>query len=151
MDRQPQAPSPPATEVEFAEPPQKPLELLRDTERSLRVKTISALVPILPSTAAMTLGEASQAADESLDVLAEIDLDEITDADLRPARIAIGLTFTGFGALMMMFLLLYLSSLEPERGAIAQIGHHWHEYVWFVSLGVTGLAVLAREAMRPDN
>jgi hypothetical protein len=135
---------------DWAEPPKKTLELLRDTERSLRVKTVSTLAPILPTAAAMTLGEASQVADESLQMLAQIDLDEITDADLQPARIAIGLTFTGFGSLMMVFLWLYLSSLHPELGAIDQIGHHWYEYVWFVSLGVTGLAVLAREAMRPE-
>ncbi len=139
------------TELNRAEPSPNPLVLLRDTERSLRVKTVATLAPILPTAAAMTLGEASQMADEALQILADIDLDEITDEDLKPARIAIGLTFTGFGSLMMVFLLLYLSALQPELGAIDQIGHYWYEYVWFVSLGVTGLAVLAREAMRPED
>jgi hypothetical protein len=146
----PQSSSRDGAEIDWA-PVKKPLEALRDTERSLRVKTVAMLVPILPTQAAMTLGEASQVADESLQVLAQMDLNAITDADLKPARIAIGLTFTGFGSLMMVFLLLYLSALSPDVRAINQIGHHWHEYVWFVSLGVTGLAVLAREAMRPED
>ena len=155
MDLRPQQTFAPLTEVELAEmdlarSPKKPLELFRDTERSLRGKTVATLALILPTPAAMTLGEFSLQADESLQVLAKIDLDEITDTDLKPARIAIGLIFTGFGSLMMMFLLLYLSSLQPQLGAIAQIRHYWYEYVWFVSLGVTGLTLLAREAMRPE-
>lgn len=138
----------PITTSDFAAPVKLPLQRLRDTEQSLRLKTVATLAPLLPTAAAMTLGEASQLADESLQVLAQIDLADISDADLRPARIAIGLTFTAFGSLMMMFLLLYLSASSPHTEA-AQISHHWYEYVWFVSLGVTGLAVLAREAMRP--
>lgn len=134
--------------VDFAKPSaRKPLELLRDTERSLRLKTVTAIAPLLPSEIAMNLGEASQAADESLDQLA--DIDDITDADLKPARILMGLTFTGFGGLMMVFLLFYLCTLHPELTPASQIQHYWYQYVWFVSMGVAGLAVLAREAMRP--
>lgn len=136
--------------LEFDEPlARKPLELLRDTERSLRYKTVDTIAPLLPSDVAMNLGGSSQAADEYLDQLATIDLDDITDEDLKPARILVGLTFIGFGGLMMLFLRLYLSNLHPELSPIAQIREYWYQYVWFISLGVTGLAVLAREAMRP--
>ncbi len=151
MDFEPEMPSRPLNRVEFAERPRQPLELLRDTERSLRVKTVSAIAPWLPSEIAMNLGEASQIADQSLDQLAEIDIDDITDDDLRPARILMGLTFTGFGGLMMVFLLFYLRTLHPELNATNQIRHYWYQYAWFVSLGVAGLAVLAREAMRPTD
>lgn len=127
----------------------KPLELLRDTERSLRDKTLSALVPILPENVALTLGEASAVADESLEELAEIDLDDITDAELQPIRIRMGLAFVGFGALMVIFLLLYLQAKHPELSPIQQMHRYWHQYVWFVSLGVAGMFMLGREAMRP--
>jgi hypothetical protein len=51
MELEPKS-SPIETELEFAEPPaRKPLEILRDTERSLRSKTISAIVPIVPDLA----------------------------------------------------------------------------------------------------
>jgi hypothetical protein len=152
MDLEPQQSSLPSPELDFSEPPvKKPLEVLRDTERSLRLKTVSTLAPILPTEVGITLGEASQAADESLDVLAKIDLAEITDADLRSARISIGLLFVGFGSLMLLFLLLYLSSQHPDLSITTQIGHYWYEYIWFISLGVAGMAMLAREAMRPPD
>jgi hypothetical protein len=142
----------PKERLEFAEPPiRSPLVQLRDTERSLRLKTIETIVPLLPSETAMNLGETSQAADEFLDELAKIDLNTITDAELKPARIMAGLTFTGFSGLMLMFLLVYLSNLHPELSAVAQIQAYWYQYVWFISLGVAGLAVLAREAMRPPE
>jgi hypothetical protein len=152
MDFERNVPAQDSAEVDFAEPPvRKPLELLRDTERSLRLKTVDTIAPLLPYNAAMNLGEVSQKADESLDQLAEIDIEEITDADLKPARIFVGLTFVGFGGLMMMFLLLYLCMLHPELSAIDQVREYWYQYAWFVSMGVAGLAVLAREAMRPDH
>jgi hypothetical protein len=133
----------------FAEPiARKPLVILRDTERSLRQRTITALVPVLPEELAENLGEASLVADESLEKLAAIDLDEITDSELQPARIKVGLVFVGFGALMMVFLLLYLNTLHPELSPLAQIQHYWYQYIWFVSLGVAGLFMLGREAMR---
>ncbi|KAM3100889.1 hypothetical protein ACKFKF_10480 [Phormidesmis sp. 146-12] len=141
----------PKERLEFAEPTPSPLVRLRDTERSLRLKTVETIAPLLPSETAMNLGETSQAADEFLDELAKVDLDTITDAELKPARIMAGLTFTGFSGLMMMFLLVYLSNLHPELSAVAQIQAFWYQYVWFISLGVAGLAVLAREAMRPPE
>lgn len=136
----------PATDI--AEPSaRKPLVLLRDAERSLRRQTVTALVPIVPPTLAIALGERSLVADEWLDKLAEIDLNEITDVDLRPARIQMGLTFVGFGALAMVFLLLYLYTLQ-NLSPVAQIQRYWFQYVLFVCLGVAGMFMLGREAMR---
>lgn len=126
----------------------KPLELLRDTEALLRRQTVESLVPILPESVAINLVEASDVAEDSLNQLAEIDLDDITDFELQPARIVIGLSFVGFGALAIVFLILYLYTLHPELNAVEQIGQYWYQYIWFVSLGVTGMFILGREAMR---
>jgi hypothetical protein len=127
----------------------KPLEILRDTERSLRQKTVGTLAPVLPEKLATNLGEASVVADESLEKLAAIDLEEISDGEMRPARIRMGLLFVGFGALMMVFLLLYLDASHPELSTVEQVRHHWYQYIWFVSIGVAGMFMLGREAMRP--
>ncbi|MDX2232088.1 MAG: hypothetical protein NW220_20810 [Leptolyngbyaceae cyanobacterium bins.349] len=135
---------------EFAEPVvRKPLVLLRDTERSLRVRTVTAIAPLLPERAAINLGEASLVADESMEELAEIDLEDITDEDLRPARLQMGMLFVGFGALATTFLLMVLYLLHPEMTVAEQVYHHWHQYVWFVCLGISGLFMVGREAMRP--
>jgi hypothetical protein len=141
-----------AKSVNFADwSTRKPLVLLRDTERSLRLRTVEALVPVLPNRAIDTLSDASMIADESLDYLAEVNFDAITDRELRPARMQMGLAFIGFGALMVLFLLLYLNTLHPELNAIAQIRVYWHQYVWFVGLGIAGMFMLGREAMRPPD
>jgi hypothetical protein len=144
-------PHKPASEAaEFAEPRQ-PLVLLRNTERSLREKTVSTIVPLLPEDLATTVNEASQKANESLDQLAKIDLNSMTDAELKSARTLIGLTFVGFGSLAMLFLALCLSTLHPELNAIAQIHDYWHQYVWLLAMGVAGLVMLGREALRPPE
>lgn len=150
--RRKEVPPPPAQLPEFAEPePRKPLVLLRNTERSLRLKTVETLVPLLPEQAAINLESASVVAEESLNQLADIDLAEISDEDLRPARILMGLLFIGFGALAMTSLLLYLYTLHPEMDAMEQVRHHWYQYVWFVCLGISGLFMVGREAMRPKE
>ncbi len=143
-----------ATEnLEFAEPDEsrKPLILLRDTEALLRRPTVATLVPILPPNLANRLQAASEVAEDSLNDLASIDIDGISDFELRSPRIRIGLSFVGFGALMILVLLLYLWGLHPELSAVQQIGLYWHEYVWFVCLGVAGMFILGREAMRPTQ
>ena len=146
--------------TEFAEPPERsafkagtltPLELLRDTEGLLRRKTLATLTPVLPPPVASSLQDASEVADESLNQLAEIDLDEISDEELKPARILIGLTFSGFGALFLVLLLLYLYLLHPELSPAEQVREYWYQYIWFVCLGVAGMMMLGREAMRPKN
>ena len=137
--------------IEFAQliTTRQPLELLRYTEAVLRRPTLAVLTPILPPKLSKKLQLASIVADESLQELAEIDLEQISDFELRPARIYIGLSFVGFGALMILVLLLYLNSLHPALNTIDQMRQYWYAYVCFVSLGITGMFVLGREAMRP--
>ncbi len=133
----------------FAEPPsRKPLEFLRDTEGLLRRQTVEALVPILPQPVANKLQVTSVVAEDSLNELADIDIDQISDLELHPARILIGLSFVGFGALAIALLILYLYTLHPKLSPFEQIRKYWHQYIWFVCLGVTGLFMLGREAMR---
>lgn len=139
------------TKIEFAkllaDPPRR-LVLLRDTEALLRRPTVSILVSVLPPKLSRNLQTASFIADYSLSELAEVDLQKITDFELQPARVRIGLSFVGFGALMIIMLLLYLKTLHPELSAVQQIAKYWHQYIWFVSLGVAGMFILGREAMR---
>lgn len=151
MQSKPQGTPPGSSQLpEFAEPVErKPLVLLRDTERSLRVKTVDAIAPLLPEKVAVNLGEASLVADESLAQLAEIDLNSITDADLKPARMQMGMVFIAFGALAMAFLFMCLYLTQPHLNAAEQIHHYWHQYIWFVCLGISGLFMMGREAMRP--
>lgn len=135
--------------IEFASgPSRKPLELLRDTEALLRCKTVETLVPVLPPDVANSLQKTSAVAEDSLNQLVEIELDGISDFELQPARIIIGLSFVGFGALAIALLILYLYTLHPELSTVEQIGKYWYEYIWFVSLGVAGMFILGREAMR---
>lgn len=124
------------------------LELLRDTEALLRRKTVATLVPILPHHLSTNLQKTSLIAEDSLQQLAKIDLEKITDEDLQSARIIAGLTFVGFGALAIGLLTLYLYSLHPELSPTEQVRNYWHQYIWLVSLGVTGMFMLGREAMR---
>ena len=151
MDFEPKASDEQTPEnVEFAEPKKrKPLEVLRDTEAFLRRPTVGAIVPIVSPELSKRIEEASFVAEDTLNELAEIDFEQISDWELRPARIRIGLSFVGFSALIIIVLLLYLTTLHPELNPVQQIGLYWHEYVWFVCLGVTGMFLLGREAMRP--
>ncbi len=136
---------------EFAEPlNRKPLELLRDTEALLRRQTVETLVPILPQPLADRIQAASVVAEDSLNQLVEIDIDEISDLELQPARILISLSFVGFSALAIALLVLYLYTLHPELSPVEQVRAYWYQYVWFVGLGVAGMFVLGREAMRPE-
>ena len=152
MDFKSEATAPTATDhIEFAQPTtvRKPLELLRNTEALLRRPTVATLTPILPPELRHKLQVASTLADNSLKELAEIDIEQISDFELRPARICVGLSFVGFAALMILVLLLYLHTLHAELSTIEQIRHFWYQYVWFVCLGVAGMFILGREAMRP--
>ena len=97
--------------IKFASvPSRKPLELLRDTEALLRCKTVETLVPVLPPDVANSLQKSSAVAEDSLNQLVEIELDGISDLELQPARIIIGLSFVGFGALAIALLILYRSN-----------------------------------------
>jgi hypothetical protein len=140
-------------EPQFSQQPASPklLELLRDIEALLRRPTVATLVPLLPSQLAKNLQQASTVAEDSFKELAAIDLEKISDWELRPARIRVGLSFVGFGALMIVVLLLYLYTLHPQLSTLEQIGKYWYQYIWFVCLGVAGMFVLGREAMRPTS
>ncbi|MEH2257887.1 hypothetical protein [Nostoc sp.] len=143
--------STPTDNIEFAQPTttRKPLELLRDTEALLRHPTVAKLSLILPPKLSNRFQATSSLADDSFKELAEIDLNTISDFELRPARILVGLSLVGFGALMILLLLLYLNTLHPKISTVVQIRQYWYQYIWFVSLGVTGMFILGREAMRP--
>lgn len=152
MDFESKANAPTATDdIEFAQPTttRKPLELLRDTEALLRRPTVATLSPILPPKLSDKFQASSSLADDSFKELAEIDLDTISDFELRPVRICVGFSFVGFGALMILLLLLYLNTFHAELSTGEKIRQYWYQYVWFVSLGVTGMFILGREAMRP--
>lgn len=152
MDFESKANAPTSTDnIEFAQQTtnRKPLQLLRDTEALLRRPTVATLSPILPPKLSNKFQATSSLADHSFKELAEIDLDTISDFELRPVRIRVGLSFVGFGALMILVLLLYLNTLHPELSTGEQIRQYWYQYVWFVSLGVAGMFMLGREAMRP--
>lgn len=153
MDFEREVPVEKTTEkLEFAEPEsRKPLEILRNTEALLRRPTVAALVPILPPKLSENLLDASDIAEDSLEELAEIDLSQINDWELRLVRIRIGLTCVGFSSLMILVLALFFTTLHPEMSPSQQIGTFWGEYIWFVCLGVAGMFLLGREAMRPVN
>lgn len=124
------------------------LELLRDTEALLRHKTVETLALVLPPDLSTNLQKTSLVAEDSLQQLARIDLAGISDDELQSARVVAGLTFIGFGALALGLLTLYLYSLHPELSTIEQVRNYWHQYIWLVSLGVAGMFMLGREAMR---
>jgi hypothetical protein len=152
MDFESQANAPtPTDNIEFAQSTirRKPLELLRDAEALLRRLTVATLSPILPPKLSNRFQATSYLADDSFKELAKIDLDTISDFELRSARIFVGLSLVGFGALMILVLLLYLNTLHPKITTGEQIRQYWYQYVWFVSLGITGMFLLGREAMRP--
>jgi hypothetical protein len=148
--------TPQAAPLPFAEPstPPKlvlapPLVRLRDRERSLRQRTVTRVQPWLNPALARTLTQASSVADASLDELATVDLARITNRDLRAARLNVGFLCVGFSALLLLLLVLYLQSLEPGDALPVQISHHWFQYISLVGLGVAGMFMLGREAMRP--
>ena len=151
MDVESKATIPTATkDVQFAQltHTRKPLELLRDTEALLRRPTVATLKPILSSKLSQRLQSASSLAEESLQYLAKIDINQISDFELYPARIYVGLTFVGFGALSILVLLLYINTLDSQLTTVRQIHKYWYQYILCVSLGVAGMFILGREAMR---
>ena len=141
--------------LDFAEPLPQTLEFLEPLESASETPVMeSAVAPVMEAIEAadpsveVTGREATIAAGILLKKLTAINLGDIDDQDLRPARIQVGLAFVGFGALMLIFLLLYLNNQQPDLTAAERIQHHWYEYVWFLGLGVAGLFMLGRESMR---
>lgn len=127
------------------------LAKLREWEQPWRRKAIATLLPLLPPPAAAKLRKTAEQADETWQDLAVIDLDTLSDADLRPARIYVGLGFVGFAALMLTLLMLHYHSLRPDLILADQIRQYWYPYIFFVCLGVAGMFMLGREAMRPSD
>jgi len=132
--------------IEIAD--RKPLEILRDTEGLIRRQAVAAIVPIVPQRLATRIESASEVAEDSLSILADIDLDEINDLELHPARILVSLSFVGFGALAIALLTLFIYTLHPQLTPQQRIRQYWYPYIFFVCLGVTGLLMLGREIMR---
>ena len=128
-----------------------PLVVLRDTERSLRGQLLRSLLPLLPASLATRLGKVSLLADTTLMELATIDLDTITEAERQTARIQMGLLFVGTSALSLFFLLLFLSIRHPHLSPLQQVSRYWHPYIYLVGIGVAGMFMLGREALRPSG
>ncbi len=124
----------------------RPLEIIRDTESRLRRNLVKFVYPTLPAPLAEQLQDQSLAAEESWQEVTA--LEEISDRQLQPQRILVGLTFVGFSALLVCFLLLYLSLQHPGLSISQQIGYYWYQYIFSVCLGVAGMLMLGREAMR---
>lgn len=81
--------------------------------------------------------------------LTKIDRQRITDLEMQPARIQTGLMFVGFSALLLMWLLLHSHTIHPGLTSVQQIQRYWEPYIAFVCMGVAGMMMLGREAMRP--
>ncbi|WP_448562867.1 hypothetical protein [Trichothermofontia sp.] len=142
-------PSPPDPHLLASSPAPTLLAQLRQWEQPWRRKAIATLLPLLSLPAAAKLRKTAEQADEAWQELAMIDLDALSDADLRPARIYVGLGFVGFAALMLTLLMLYYHSLCPDLILADQIRQYWYPYIFFVGFGVAGMFMLGREAMRP--
>jgi len=130
---------------------QKPLEILYGTEGFLRRRVVQTMYPLLPPEVAADLQDTSLLAEESLQELATINVEEVSDRELQSPRILISLTFIGFSALLISFLLLYLSTTNPHLSLKQQIADYWYQYIFSVCLGVTGLLLFGREVMRQDQ
>ena len=90
MDFEGKATAPPATkDIEFVQPSRhrQPLTLLRQTQTALRRPIVATLTPILPLKLAQKLQVGSTLADSLWKELAEINLEQISDLELRSARI----------------------------------------------------------------
>ena len=150
FELQPQPPAAPEM-PEFAEPPiHEPLELqLPDPDEVLSLTAVEGLeLAVKPVPVSVTLERNSTAAKAFLSELAKIDRKSISDQELQPARLQIGLTFVGFSALAMVLLLLHISSLHPEYSLVERIEAYWYQYIWFVCMGVAGMMILGRESLR---
>ncbi len=125
-----------------------PLTLLRDTEQTLRLKTLSGVSALVPPALSPYLRRASAQADTSLAELAQVDLSQIDAQVLQPARLRVGLGFVGLGAMLLAMLLVYTTLFHPELDASERLHAYWHLYIAFVSLGIAGLLLWFRESAR---
>ncbi len=86
-------------------------------------------------------------AEEFFQELITIELKQISDAQLRIARIWIGLAFVGFASLLLLLLALDLNFLHPQLNSREKLHNCWYHYSLIVSLGVSGMFVLGGESM----
>lgn len=151
MDLQPELTPESTSEIfDFAEPSEhQPLELVLNSEASVVLE--QPLSSCLPIPIEDTGEEETTQAQMSLVDRIKLELKEIGDAELQQARIQVGLSFVGFSALLLMFLLLYLNAMHPGLTVKQQMLRYWDQYIGFVCLGVAGMMMIGREAMRPHN
>jgi hypothetical protein len=146
---------------EFAEPMERqPLEVVMDAPDSqsttvdLDVAEDAWLpVPVAeidPESVPATLKDRKDRLFDFYAALSKIDRQSISDAELQPARIYIGLMFVGFSALSLMLVLLHSHTMYSGLTSVQQIQRYWEPYVTFVCMGVAGMMMLGREAMRPQ-
>jgi hypothetical protein len=152
MDWQPERIPEPTPEIlEFADPEVlPPLELVPVTEISLDLEVLQdANLPIALADISVPSSQ-TDAGEVEISLIEQIkqELQEVGDEDLKPARIQMGLLFIGVSALLLMSLLLYITAMHPGLTVKQQMLRYWSEYVGFVGLGVAGLMMLGREAMR---
>ena len=133
-----------AEPLEFAEPPLPktidllpPLEPATGLHSSLKIAAEEIAAESPATTASGTTATASTARPWLP-----------TTAELQPARLQVGLFFVGSGAISLTLLWLYIKWVCPEFGPVEQMTYFWQPYIWFVGLGVAGLFMLGREAMR---
>lgn len=149
MEIQPQTTVLPLTEtLEFAEPPE-PVSLADPPPRqTLNLKYLE------PEDSTVAHGERTVVTQErwETDNVRSVSMAllrrSLAEGELRTPRIQAGLTFVGFAALGLVFLLLYTHALHPEFDWVALVSEYWYPYTGFASLGVAGLIVLARESLR---
>lgn len=155
MDWQPeQIPENTPETLEFAEPEALlRLELMPVRQISLDLEVLEdGNLPVAIGDISVPSSQAD-AAEIQMPLMEQIkqELQDVGDEDLEPARIQVGLLFVGVSALLLMSLLLYITAMHPGLTVKQQMLRYWSEYVGFVGLGVAGLMMLGRSAMRsPD-
>ncbi|HIK27268.1 MAG: hypothetical protein N3E45_05985 [Oscillatoriaceae bacterium SKW80] len=146
-----QPPSRESMELRLSIPLESKAEEAEATEASLPSMAIETVETAKQGRLSAIVKAASKAASAYFTELAETEFARISDTELQPARIQIGLTFIGFSALALVFLLVYIISLHPDMSALERVRYYWYQYILFVSLGVTGMFMLARESIRPKS
>ncbi|MEB3829854.1 hypothetical protein [Phormidium sp. CCY1219] len=135
--------------LDFAEDPERePLELLPVREGTVQLEQPrNTCLPVAVSDARSEDLEGDRWGVEEI----KFALKNITDEELQPARVYVGLTFIGFSALLLMSLLFYIKAMHPGLTFEQEMLRYWHQYIGFVCLGVAGMMMVGREAMRGDR
>jgi hypothetical protein len=150
MNLQPQPNPPTPSEVpellDFAEPPARlELKLSPTSHPALTPPTIATSESLDRGKVDVFPPESARSMEFSLN---PIDSSQLDDLDLHAPRMQMGLTFIGFSALGLVFLLIWSYTFHPEFDWKVRVSEYWYPYVGLASLGVAGLIVLAREVIR---